>query len=147
MRAKIGIFNEELQDESLIEGLLNIMQKYRADYTNTFCALTFDKFEDTALFATESFSKWHELWQARLSRQQESKYSSHQLMQSSNPAIIPRNHRVEEALEAAEKHEDYNIMEQLLDVLSNPYAYSKEQTDYSTLPTQSTRPYQTFCGT
>jgi uncharacterized protein YdiU (UPF0061 family) len=43
MRAKLGIFNEELQDESLIEGLLSMMQKYHADYRNTFRALTFDK--------------------------------------------------------------------------------------------------------
>ena len=43
MRAKLGIFNEETQDESLIEDLLSMMQKYRADYTNTFRALTFDK--------------------------------------------------------------------------------------------------------
>ena len=43
MRAKLGIFNEEKQDESLIEDLLSMMQKYRADYTNTFRALTFDK--------------------------------------------------------------------------------------------------------
>ena len=43
MRAKLGIFNEEIEDESLIEDLLNMMQKYRADYTNTFCALTFEK--------------------------------------------------------------------------------------------------------
>ena len=43
MRAKLGIFNEETEDESLIEDLLSMMQKNRADYTNTFRALTFDK--------------------------------------------------------------------------------------------------------
>ena len=43
MRAKLGLFNEEKQDESLIEDLLSMMEKYRADYTNTFRALTFDK--------------------------------------------------------------------------------------------------------
>ena len=103
MRAKLGIFNEELQDESLIEGLLSMMQKYGADYTNTFCALTFDKFSDMAMFDAKPFAQWYEMWQARLGRQQESKDSSHQLMKSSNPAVIPRNHRVEEALEAARK--------------------------------------------
>ena len=48
-------------------------------------------------------------------------------MQNSNPAIIPRNHRVEEALEAAVKKGDYSVMERLLDVLSNPYTHSPEQ--------------------
>ncbi|WP_028550264.1 protein adenylyltransferase SelO [Paenibacillus sp. UNC451MF] len=147
MRAKLGIFNEEPQDESLIEDLLGMMQKHHADYTNTFLALTFDKPEDMVFYGTTGFTQWHELWLARLGRQDESRASSHQLMQSSNPALIPRNHRVEEALEAAVKQADYSVMERLLDVLSNPYAHSPEQADYSVLPAQSGRPYQTYCGT
>ena len=146
MRAKLGIFKEEPEDESLIEGLLTLMQKYHADYTNTFLALTFDKRSDMALFGTTEFAQWHDLWQARLGRQQEPKTSSHQLMRNSNPALIPRNHRVEEALEAAVKG-DYSVMERLLDVLSRPYAHSPEQADYSTLPAPSTCPYRTYCGT
>lgn len=147
MRAKLGIFNVELQDESLIEGLLSIMQKYGEDYTNTFRALTFTTDCDIALFGRPEFARWHDLWQARLGRQEESKADCHQLMQSSNPALIPRNHRVEDALEAAVKRGDYSVMERLLDVLSSPYAHSQSQVDYSTLPAQSTRPYRTFCGT
>ena len=147
MRAKLGIFNEEIEDEALIEGLLSMMEKYSADYTNTFRALTFDTGENTPLFDSIEFAQWHELWQARLGRQQEQKASSHQLMQNSNPALIPRNHRVEAALEAAVKQGDYSVMERLLDVLSKPYAHSSEQADYSTLPKQSTLPYRTFCGT
>jgi uncharacterized protein YdiU (UPF0061 family) len=147
MRAKLGIFNEEIQDESLIEDLLGMMEKYHADYTNTFRALTFGIQEDTILFGTPEFAQWYELWQVRLGRQQESKASSHQLMRNSNPALIPRNHRVEEALEAAVKQGDYSVMERLLDVLSSPYAHSPEQVDYSALPAPSTYPYRTFCGT
>ncbi|WP_199614242.1 protein adenylyltransferase SelO [Paenibacillus alkalitolerans] len=148
MRAKLGIFNEEPEDESLIEGLLSMMQKYRADYTNTFRALTFDeKPEDMALFGTAEFAQWHEQWKERLSRQQEPKDSSQQLMRSRNPALIPRNHRVEEALEAAVERGDYSVMERLLDVLSRPYAHSPEQADYCTPAAPSNRPYRTFCGT
>ncbi|MBU9708451.1 YdiU family protein [Paenibacillus sp. AK121] len=147
MRAKLGIFNEELEDESLIEDLLKIMQKHRADYTNTFRALTLNKLEDADLFSTADFTQWNKQWQARLDRQQESEASSHQLMRSSNPAIIPRNHRVEEALDAAVEREDYRVMEKLLEVLSDPYAYSTEQEVYSTLPEEPTCPYRTFCGT
>ena len=55
MRAKLGIFNEEEQDESLIEDLLSMMHKYGADYTNTFRALTFDKFSDMIMFGTPEF--------------------------------------------------------------------------------------------
>lgn len=147
MRQKLGIFNEEHLDKSLIESLLHMMQKYKADYTNIFCALTFNKMEDTVLFGTKEFAQWNELWQARLGRQQETMDSSQQLMRDNNPAIIPRNHRVEEALEAAVNQGDYRVMNQFLEVLSNPYAYSPEQVEYSKLPALCTQPYQTFCGT
>jgi serine/tyrosine/threonine adenylyltransferase len=147
MRSKLGIFNEEQEDESLFKGLLSIMQKYSADYTNTFLALTFDKISDMDMFDSESFKEWYKLWQERIARQEETKDASHELMKNYNPAIIPRNHRVEEALKAAEKKEDYSIMERLLKVLSNPYEHSIEQTEYSTVPAQCSQPYRTFCGT
>lgn len=147
MRAKLGIFNEELEDESLVKSLLTMMEKYRADYTNTFRALTFDQCQDSELFGSAEFVQWHELWLSRLDRQQETRDSSHQLMRSSNPALIPRNHRVEEALDAAVKLGDYSVMMRLLNALSTPYAHSTEQADYTTLPALSSRPYQTFCGT
>jgi uncharacterized protein YdiU (UPF0061 family) len=147
MRAKLGLFNEESQDESLIEDLLSMMQKYNADFTNTFRALTFDRQEDTSMFGTPEFTKWFELWQARLARQQEPKASAYQLMRNSNPAIIPRNHRVEAALEAAVNEGDLSVMDRLLDVLSNPYEHTPEQAEYATLPEPSNCPYQTFCGT
>jgi len=147
MRAKLGIFNEEIQDEALIKDLLSMMQKHGADYTNTFRALTFDIDSDMSLFGTTEFAQWKEKWQARLSRQQQSKASSHELMRNINPAVIPRNHRVEAALSAAVKKGDYSVMEELLEVLSKPYAHSQKQEDYSTLPEKSNSPYRTFCGT
>ena len=147
MRSKLGIFDEDIHDESLIEGLLSIMEKYRADYTNTFRALTFDKLEDIPVLDNTEFVQWHELWHARLGRQKESKASSQQLMRNSNPSVIPRNHRVEEALEAAVEQGDYSVMERLLDVLASPYAHSNQQGEYYTLPDESSCPYQTFCGT
>ncbi|MDF2533271.1 MAG: hypothetical protein K0Q65_2852 [Clostridia bacterium] len=147
MRVKLGIFNQEEEDKSLIEDLLKMMQKYREDYTNTFCALTFDKPSDTGMFKTPEFTQWHERWQARLGRQQESKDTSKQLMLNSNPAIIPRNHRVEEALESAVKKGDYGVMKRLMDVLSNPYAHSPEQEEYSEPSAPSSCRYRTFCGT
>ncbi|GMX65393.1 YdiU family protein [Paenibacillus elgii] len=147
MRAKLGLFNEEPEDEALMKDLLVMMQKHRADYTNTFRALTFDKHEDLAFNGTAEFAQWHELWQARRGRQQEPQASSQQLMRSSNPAIIPRNHRVEEALDAAVKQGDYSVMERLVQALSNPYEHTPEQAEYCTLPAPSNRPYRTFCGT
>lgn len=147
MRSKLGIFNEEEDDQYLIENLLNMMQKYNADYTNTFSELTYDKPENTVLNKTEEFTKWYELWKARLERQQESQLLSNELMRQSNPAIIPRNHRVEEALEAAVNNDDFSVMERLLDALSKPYADTRCQSEYTNLPPKLNYPYRTFCGT
>lgn len=147
MRAKLGMFNEEIQDEAIINELLSMMQKYGADYTNTFIALTFDRLENNDMFVTTEFTKWYELWQVRLGRQEESKELSHQLMENSNPAVIPRNHRVEEALEAAVKQGDYSVMQRLLEVLSKPYEHSPEQAHYAALPEEPSCPYRTYCGT
>ncbi|WP_297424706.1 YdiU family protein [Clostridium sp.] len=146
MRAKLGLFNEEAEDESLIYALLNMMKEYNADYTNSFNALTFERFTDIDMFKTNAFTEWYEVWKERKGRQHESKDYSHALMKSFNPAIIPRNHRVEEALEAAE-HGDYRVMTKLLNVLSNPYAHTLEQFDYAALPPKSSCRYRTFCGT
>ncbi|MEH7154681.1 protein adenylyltransferase SelO [Neobacillus drentensis] len=147
MRVKLGIFNEEKEDKILVQELLTMMEKYKADYTNTFRSLSIEKPEDTVVFKTPEFKQWYEKWQARLGRQQEPKTSSLQLMRSSNPAVIPRNHRVETALEAAVDQEDYSVMERLLNVLSSPYAHSPEQDEYCKLPEQPAQPYRTYCGT
>lgn len=147
MRAKLGLFNEEAHDEALMEELLGLMEKNKADYTNTFRALTLDSPEETAIWGTPEFAQWQERWQARLERQRESKQSVQELMRKSNPAVIPRNHRVEAALEAAVKEEDYSVMEDLLKVLTRPFAYETDQAEYATLPEDSNRCYRTFCGT
>lgn len=149
MRKKLGIFNEEDGDESLINDLLSMMENQGADFTNTFRALTVSKPEETGLSGTQEFARWHSRWQERLTRQKEENVSVsvEQLMQSSNPAVIPRNHRVEEALEAAVEQGDLSVMERLLAVLSKPYAYTSNQEEYCTLPEPSDEPYRTFCGT
>ncbi|MWV46275.1 YdiU family protein [Paenibacillus sp. HJL G12] len=146
MRAKLGIFNDEDQDEELVNDLLRLMEKYRADYTNTFRALTLDAIEGTDLFEAPEFAQWNERWKTRLGRQQVTEASSKQLMRNSNPAVIPRNHLVESALEAATDQEDYGVMERLLAVLSTPYAYAAEQDEYCAVP-ESITPYRTYCGT
>lgn len=147
MRAKLGIFNQEAGDESLIDELLKMMEKYNVDYTNTFLALTFDELNDAPLFGSDEFKQWLNKWLTRLGRQAQSKAESHQLMRDNNPAVIPRNHRVEEALKKAVESEDYSVMERLIDVLSKPFAHSPDQADYATPPEPSSCPYRTFCGT
>jgi uncharacterized protein YdiU (UPF0061 family) len=68
-------------------------------------------------------------------------------MNSRNPAVIPRNHRVEEALAAAVEHADFSVMEKLLGALSQPYRDPPEKAGYHLPPPPSAQPYRTFCGT
>ncbi|MFS0864685.1 protein adenylyltransferase SelO [Fredinandcohnia sp. 179-A 10B2 NHS] len=147
MRAKLGIFTENSEDETLIKDLLEIMKNHQADYTNTFRALTFDNAQETPMYGTQEFSKWYEQWQARLNQQDKTREESFQLMQQSNPGVIPRNHRVEEAIEAAVNRGDYSVIDQLLTVLSYPFAHTPEQEEYCKLPDSTNKPYRTFCGT
>lgn len=147
MGNKLGIFNIEKEDISLIENLLELMEKYEVDYTNTFRLLTLDKVEETELFGKNGFEQWYEKWKTRLENQQVSEEFIKQLMQKSNPVVIPRNHRVEEALDAAVNNEDYSVLNNLLSVISHPYDYKADYMDYTTLPPDTSGPYKTFCGT
>ncbi|WP_060203501.1 protein adenylyltransferase SelO [Sporosarcina koreensis] len=145
MRNKLGLFNEEQQDAQLVKDLLKVMKNNQADYTNTFRSLTMDDLNALPMCKTPEFIEWHASWIARLERQPESDSAVKQLMRENNPSVIPRNHRVEEALDAAIKG-DFSVMEKLLDALENPYAYTAEQEKYIS-PSESTTPYRTFCGT
>lgn len=147
MRAKLGIYNDEAKDENLIKELLDIMYKYKADYTNSFLYLTKEQLDKISMSNSAEFIEWHNKWQQRCKRQEQSKEASIILMKKSNPAVIPRNHRVEEALEAIVKYEDYTIVNNLLKVLSKPFEYSTEQEKYQELPPSSFCKYKTFCGT
>ena len=147
MGNKLGIFNIEEEDISLINNLLQLMEQYGADYTNTFRLLTLGKLEETVLFGKEDFDQWHEKWKARLETQDVSEEFIQKLMQKSNPVVIPRNHRVEEALKAAVNNADYSVLRSLLKVISNPYDYNSKYMDYTTLPPDTSGPYITYCGT
>lgn len=146
MRAKLGLFTEKENDELLIEGLLSTMQKYEADFTNTFVSLTLNKFEDEKVFSSDEFKTWYALWQNRLKEENRPQEEVRNLMMNNNPYIIPRNHLVEEALKNAEKG-DFTFMDNLLEALKNPYSYSKDLEKYTKLPEKSDTPYVTYCGT
>ena len=68
-------------------------------------------------------------------------------MRRTNPAVIPRNHRVEQALEAAVEQNDYGLFEKLLKVLGSPYVVSEEHQEYRRPPEPGEHVLETFCGT
>lgn len=146
MCSKIGIFEPDSKDESLLNGLLDMMKKYKEDYTNTFLALTFKDFPKSRMFVTDEFSVWYKKYQDRIKSQGKSKEEVFNLMKNSNPAVIPRNHRVEEAL-AASENGDFSVMNNLLKALANPFEHSDFQKEYSKPAPKSQCDYKTYCGT
>ena len=147
MRSKLGIFNQEEEDLTLVNELLEIMSVNKLDYTNTFRDLTIGVNDNTNLYKIGSFGEWFDKWNKRLELQEESIEMSKSLMRKSNPSIIPRNHRVEEALEAFVLHEDLSLVNKLVSVLSSPFDYSEVQEEYARLPEKTNSSYKTFCGT
>lgn len=147
MRDKLGLTSEEQEDQQLIKTLLQMMEKYEADYTNTFRALATPNRPHTALFLSNEWKEWEQAWQKRLERQGTTFEKVQLMMNRSNPAVIPRNHRVEEALAAAVNDGDYRVMHKLLEVLATPYELSQENQHYAEPPKKGCGPYQTFCGT
>jgi uncharacterized protein YdiU (UPF0061 family) len=150
MRAKLGLFTREAEDNALVDDLLAWMKRESADFTNTFRLLTreradvdtFGEFAD----AGPDFEAWRRRLDARRARQPQSPAEVEALMRRSNPAFIPRNHNVEAALMAATSEHELAVMDRLLDVLRSPYDHDRELPDFSA-PGPQERPYVTFCGT
>jgi uncharacterized protein YdiU (UPF0061 family) len=148
MRKKLGLFNHEANDLKLAEDLLIYMQRNKADYTNTFRALGKDAIKEMPIYRDSGFKDWQQQWQARLSRQAQTMKQSLSLMDESNPAIIPRNHLVEEALAAAVDKNDLKLFELLLSATASPYNPENIYTRFMQPPEPNfDSHYKTFCGT
>jgi len=146
MRKKLGLLGEETKDEKLIMDLLTWMHKNKADYTNTFCFLMNQNIEKNKIYNDQSFLDWKKQWQERLKIKSNSPEESLILMRSNNPLVIPRNHKVEEALESANNN-DLNPTKNLLRILEKPYEDKKKINEYQSPAPPSDKIYKTFCGT
>ena len=144
MHDKLGLLGEDSKDESLIIDLLTWMHQSKADYTNTFCILMNENIKEDKVYKDENFLGWKEQWQERLKMHSNSPEKSLKLMRSANPVVIPRNHKVEEALTSA-NDDDLKVMNKLLSVLDKPYGEQKDIEEYQS-PSDN-KEYQTFCGT
>lgn len=149
MRAKLGLIGEEEGDLQLAGEFLELMSAAQADFTSTFVGLTksVETGQEEALLALGgNSSAWHARWRARLERQQQFKEEVLAVMRRANPMVIPRNHRVEEALAAAQSG-DLSVMHRLLDVLAKPFEETRANEPFRDAPTPGGEPYRTFCGT
>jgi uncharacterized protein YdiU (UPF0061 family) len=146
MRAKLGLFTREDEDEALVNELLAWMREQSADFTNTFVSLTRRLTVAPGSPPAPELDPWLARWDARRLRQSQSTAEAAALMRQHNPAFIPRNHRVEEALLAATSGGDLSVMERLLEVLADPFNHDRDAPTY-TEPGTDSGTYRTFCGT
>ena len=153
MRRKLGLAAAEDADGELIRTLLTLMQESRADFTLTFRRLALtagDPAQQPLLrelfLPTSNIDGWLREWRARLTRETRVASDRAADMRASNPAYIPRNHRVEAALTAAESG-DYTPFKKLLSILQRPHEDQPEASEYGLPPQPQERVLQTFCGT
>ncbi|MDA9653300.1 YdiU family protein [Candidatus Pelagibacter sp.] len=144
MRDKLGLFGEDINDKELISNLLSWMENNKADYTNTFCYLMNIKINNSEIYKDKGFTNWLDIWKKRSLMNNGSKEKQLQIMQNVNPSVIPRNHKVEEALTAA-NDDNLKVMNKFLSILNNPYDNQKDIEEYQS-PSEN-KGYKTFCGT
>ena len=144
IRDKLGLFGEEKNDKKLINDLFNWMEKNKADYTNTFCHLM--GINSDEVYKNVEFINWKNEWKKRSELNNSTKEKQIKLMKKNNPIVIPRNHKVEEALAEADKG-SLDKMKKLLAILKNPYDNQNNIEEYQTPAPSNNEKYQTFCGT
>ena len=158
LRRKLGLTTAREDDPELASDLLKAMAENGADFTLTFrrlCdAVPGSGGGPAAVEAVRSlfidptaYDRWAERWHRRLVEEPEEADGRSRAMRAVNPAFIPRNHRVEEMIEAAVEREDFAPFETLLSVLSRPYADQPDYARYAEAPEGGGRDYRTFCGT
>jgi protein adenylyltransferase len=154
MRNKLGLARNEEGDLELAQALLRAMHENAADFTLTFrrlCDAATDETADAnvrALFANPAaYDSWASGWRSRLAAERLDPEARAQAMRTVNPAFVPRNHRVEQALDAAIEYGDFSPFADLLTVLSRPYEDQADLTDYANPPNADERVLRTFCGT
>jgi len=144
-RQKLGLQTIEATDQELAQGLLQVMQAERADFTNTFRDLTAATTNPNAL--APAFKEWRAAWLARLAREPGGVDAAATLLRRANPAYIPRNHRIEAVITAAVTQNDFAPFHALHAVLARPFEDQPGQEAYREPPLPQERVQNTFCGT
>ncbi len=145
MKNKLGLFGKEKEDKVLIIDLLNWMEKNKADYTNTFCHLM-NINSNNKIYKKTDFIEWFHKWKRRSQLNDTSEEKKTNIMRESNPTVIPRNHKVEEALTSAENG-SLEKVKKLLNILKKPYIKQHKIGEYQLPAPITNEKYQTFCGT
>jgi serine/tyrosine/threonine adenylyltransferase len=152
MRSKLGLTVAADDDQVLFDDLLATARSHRVDYTSLFRALGSAVDSDGATLGSladdpAAFQPWLSRWHTRLVAEGRTPGDVKTAMNAVNPVYVPRNHLVEEALEAA-SNADLAPFERLLSVVRDPFVARPGSERYAeSAPRSFARYYQTFCGT
>jgi uncharacterized protein YdiU (UPF0061 family) len=155
MARKLGLAEIGEADTALVEEFLQLMAEEKCDFTLTFRRLADHAGENASgegtvgeLFEfSDAFLPWLARWRARLAEEVGAPSHRQAGMYAANPVFIPRNHLVEEALQAATEQGDYAPFNTLVDVLAQPFTFDQELLRYAMPPRPEQEVAQTFCGT
>ncbi|HLW25291.1 MAG TPA: YdiU family protein [Steroidobacteraceae bacterium] len=161
MRAKLGLATAEGEDEGLIRDWLELLRSASCDFTTSFRALSERVPGEVPAgpagtsaapavpgpWSAPGYPAWEARWRARLEREARPMGDCAALMRASNPACIPRNHRIEQLIEAAVEQGDFRPFHSMLDALSQPYLDRPGLEAYREPPAPQERVLRTFCGT
>ncbi|MDJ1007496.1 MAG: YdiU family protein [Paracoccaceae bacterium] len=137
-RAKLGLKTEEDGDAALVTALLTAMAEAGLDFTNAFRSLGGDM--------PPALAPWRETWVARLAREGATPEDRASALAAANPAVIPRTHRIEAAIEAGLAG-DYAPFHDLNRILATPFALAAPDAAYADPPAPGEEVTRTFCGT
>jgi uncharacterized protein YdiU (UPF0061 family) len=158
---KLGLGAARDDDAALIRGWLDLLQAGQADFTSAFRRLgraaestgeALDSGSERQLKAAFGpvfgLDDWIRRWRARLGEEGKAAGDVRAAMDALNPAVIPRNHRVEQALAAASAEEpDLALFDRLLAVLARPFEDHADAAGLDAPAPADAVPYRTFCGT
>ena len=142
MRAKLGLATEQADDAALISDWLDALEAEGADFTLAHRQLA----DGYAAAAPPQFESVEARWRERVAHEGRSAEDTRREMHAVNPLYVPRNHRVEEAIQGAYE-DDLSVFRDLLDVLAVPFEEQAGRERYAEPPAPAERVRQTFCGT
>ncbi len=142
MGAKLGLRDPQPEDSALVEGFLEVLEEGALDFTVSFRTLA----DRVTADDTAAFGEWEHRWRARLAEQGDTAEATRARMNSVNPAVIPRNHQVERAIQAAFAG-DFSVFQALHEALQRPFELEPGKEEYALPPDESERVTRTFCGT
>ncbi len=153
-RAKLGLREAHSEDRQLIEDLLDLMAQHSVDFTLLFRSLQDavlapqQAVQTLALFQGAAvWQDWAVRWGLRLQLEQQTPEQIAACLRGINPAVIPRNHRIEQAIQAASEDQDFSDFRRLNRILSSPFVATDEDVQWMGPPQPSEKVCKTFCGT